>query len=246
VHKGSNSVAQVEQKPIVHRSEVYKNRFTGRLIYEIKTEKYMYIGTQREISAEYSPSIRRKILESSSISKDFNDLIKELKQEKREYSKPFFKIGGKPAIPGSTLKGACRSNIELRFVKKNERGRFLTCLINAKSAQESHKHIKHRNYFGFESTELIPRRRSCGRVDTRRDPKLERNNTCLSCQLFGKMGLRGLIQFSPAYLVAKQSFNEQFEELSSKFGGKIEVAKEGTSFAAELTFRNLTIAELGY
>jgi len=145
-------------------------------------------------------------------------------------------IGGRPIIPGSSIKGNIRSRLELSFIPKD--GYVKSCFIRARAplAREPLKGTSGWRHFKIWGEVLFENRGPP--CDLTRTDKV-----CLVCDLFGTAGLKSLLDFSD--FVCKGSAEEVLEDLSLEYGMRLMAVKPGTRFSGTITFQNLTPSELG-
>lgn len=145
---------------------------------------------------------------------------------------PFTQIGGKPAIPGSSVKGNVRARIELSLKPTN--GSIRSCFIktthNVKEPLVGSQGWRHWKI--WRGSVEIERGVPCDYTS--------QQNVCLICDIFGTSGLAGLVEFSEF-----MADNVQLENLNLEHGVKITAAKPGSRFNGFITFRNLRTEELG-
>lgn len=144
--------------------------------------------------------------------------------------------GGKPIIPGSSVKGNIRSRLELSFRSKN--GYVRSCFIRASPPL---KHEIPKSKHGWRHFKIW------GKVlfEERGPPcDLTRmDRVCLICDLFGTAGLKSLIDFSD--FVCESRAKDVLEELNLEYGMKLQAVKPNTKFNGRILFQNLKPAELG-
>ena len=145
----------------------------------------------------------------------------------------FITIGGRPVIPGSSIKGNVRARLELSFRARN--GRVRACFARATPPlRVKPKRGEHgwRHYAVWGNVLNEDRGLPC---DLTRNSKV-----CMLCDLFGAAGLRGLICFGDFV-----GDNVSLERLDLEHGMKILAAKPGSKFKGKITFMNLKPEELG-
>lgn len=149
--------------------------------------------------------------------------------------KTFFRVGETPTIPGSSLKGAIRSLVEL-FTH--------SCVSKTRVRWERDE----KEDYG----------------ECRYDSRRHRGDLCPACKLFGAMGYQGQVRFDDAPLaegnhqahwIPPQYKSKSERDLRRYYPYELsddrpatwplEVAMEGARFAAQAQFTNLTSAELG-
>lgn len=195
------------------------NGISGRIIVTINTESYLHI----------SSPFRGVSFDGFEIRCDYK-LIDEISRKIVKDVNAFMRIGNKPAIPASSVKGNVRSRIELSFKPKN--GKVRSCFIRSSHLLREPKKGEHgwRHYRIWKDS-LSFDRRAC---DYTRDGEV-----CLVCDIFGTTGLQGLVFFSDFIGDCK------LEIVELPHGEKVEVAPPGSSFVGEVIFRNLKPEEVG-
>ncbi len=152
---------------------------------------------------------------------------------------PFCESGGRPVIPGSSVKGNVRARLELSFRGKG--GKVRSCFVDAGRGRRS---WRHEGIWGERIREIR-------KVPVERDKKEERqcqfkpesrelNKVCLLCDLFGTTGLMGRLGFSDFI-----GDSVQLEDREFSYGMKLMVAPDESVFKGKVTFLNLQPEELG-
>lgn len=144
----------------------------------------------------------------------------------------FNRTGGRPCIPGSSVKGNIRSRIELSFRAKN--GSVKSCFIRAGwpvslPTLETYG-WRHRKIWGDVVLE-------------NRGPPCDHTTgaaVCLLCDMFGTAGLRGLVEFSDF-----PSQSPEIRPLDLQYGIKIYAVPQGSTFKGRINFSNLKPEEIG-
>lgn len=144
--------------------------------------------------------------------------------------KSFSSVGGKPCIPGSSVKGNVRSRIELSLVSRN--GQARSCFIRASppNMARSPRAWRHRSIWGQVLSE--DRWPPC---DLTKGDKV-----CLVCDIFGTAGLRSLVLFGDFV-----GDGVALEKLDVRPGLRLMVAPKGSRFKGIVTFSNLKPHEIG-
>ncbi|BBD73375.1 hypothetical protein HS1genome_1764 [Sulfodiicoccus acidiphilus] len=126
---------------------------------------------------------------------------------------PFMRVAGRLTVPGSTLKGAVRTRLEMSIKD--------ACYVTG-------------NQRGVSSS---PRYRQIFRPDPNRGSDnylsgraIKGNAVCPVCDLMGSPGLASRVSFSDAYYVSGQVVNVTNKEDGSSY----EVAKRGSKFRGEV------------
>lgn len=143
----------------------------------------------------------------------------------------FNRRNDEPIIPASTIKGSLRSRIELLFAPHNNE--IPACFVIQSHRIDERSAWRHLKLYGYLSDrkETIPQRFQCRRLP----------NVCVVCDIFGTMGLRGLVQFSDAAPVSKV----QTQQIQQRIGGLIEVVGPGTKFSGEIYGVKLSDSRIG-
>jgi len=131
-------------------------------------------------------------------------------------------------IPGSTVKGLSRFRMEHSFKIIN--GLSLSCfIIQSKYAPPRNKIMNFLNIYG-DGNSITPRFTCRGKDDP-----------CVTCNIYGKMGLRSRVHFTDALLQT----SEHIARMKTEFGSYLEVIKEGGSFSGKIYFDSLLLEEIG-
>jgi len=162
-------------------------------------------------------------------------LVSELSGEIQLDYAQFSVLAGRPAVPGSSVKGNVRSRLELSLAPKD--GVVRCCLIRAAEepleppppGEHGWRHFRiWAQALGFE------REPACSYTEE------GEGQVCLCCDLFGTAGLQGLVEFSDFI-----GENVRIEHVDLPTGEKLEAARPGSVFAGRISFRNLKSWELG-
>lgn len=144
--------------------------------------------------------------------------------------------GGRPVIPGSSVKGNIRSRLELSFRPKD--GYVRSCFIRASRplVKEPPKGASGWRYFRIWGSVLFEERGlPCDLI--------RMDKVCLICDLFGTTGLKSLIDFGD--FVGESNAENMLEQLSLDYGMNLLAAKPGSKFNGRILFHNLSPSELG-
>lgn len=146
------------------------------------------------------------------------------------------KVGERPVVPGSSVKGNVRSRLELSFVPKKD-GSVRCCFIRATDdpvnpppkGQHGWRHFRI-----WQRSLRFRRGEACDYTDE------YTTGVCLLCDLFGTAGLAGLIDFGD---LVGTGVNLARVDLPT--GEKLLVAPPGSTFEGTVSFRNLKPEEVG-
>ncbi|MDW8360483.1 MAG: RAMP superfamily CRISPR-associated protein [Candidatus Caldarchaeum sp.] len=192
--------------------------------YGDKTDSYLHVGSGAE-QLQTSPNL-------AVIAKEINNLglgrlaktrWREIVGAGEYMAMPV--VGGKPVIPGSSVKGNVRARMELSFIPKE--GRVRSCLSVGGGMPSFGRHGKIWSK-GLE----YDRDFKC--------PPRGRFMVCLMCDIFGTKGLASLLEFSD-FVGERVSL----QPVSDGYGMKLMAAPPGSAFTGEISFRNLSESELG-
>ncbi|MHA1766095.1 MAG: RAMP superfamily CRISPR-associated protein [Promethearchaeota archaeon] len=169
-----------------------KKRSTSRILFQkdfiqfqvsltLLNNNYLFIGSNwdeiEEIPEEYF-----------SMEKSFEECINHISKQINSVSSTIL-IGGKPIIPGSTLKGAIRFRVEHSF-KPDKNNEIFSCFIKQSRPAPKSMIKNFLKAFGYGNN--IPPTRP------NEDINLIKENCCQTCDLFGNSSLEGRIFFSDA------------------------------------------------
>lgn len=236
---GKKKSIVIQRERIVSRRKQTSSRISGKFELVLTTESYFHIGAGGSIQ-RFPRNFISKVQQVSSVCEEFDTLISYVPASARELAE-FYKINELFAIPGSTLKGAARSNIELGL--RVSRDEVPACYIVADSRFDQNKTIRHKQYYNYTPASKILFRKNCRILKLKPKHDIGRETTCVTCQMFGKMGLRALLSFSPAFL--PNDSIEQSIVIKHEHGASIELITPGQSFLSKIAFTNLSHAELG-
>lgn len=206
------------------RSEIGNERLCGFLEVSIEVIDGLHIGTGR-----LSFKAEKKVLDEFLSKFDINyEKLGELE------NKIFFDFAefssyhdGRVIIPASSVKGNVRSRLELSFREKGNTVK--SCLAQACSEGRSWRHQKIWETWGDR------RNTQCG------FEKKKPERVCILCDLFGTMGLAGVVRFSD-FIGDK---NVKIENKSFEYNVKLCVAAPGSLFRGKISFFNLERHEIG-
>ena len=200
----------------------------GRISIGIEATSYLHVGSGRELGLTMKEEEIRRILERHGGITE--RAISEVKF--KEGYVDFYRGGGRPIIPGASVKGNVRSRIELSFRAKD--GEIRSCFNKAgrlftvpRKGQRGWRH-----YRIWGDVIMDDRGPSC---DLNRSDRV-----CLVCDLFGTAGLKSLVEFSD--FILKEG---KLDELNLGYGMRVLAAPQGSVFYGLVDFMNLKPEELG-
>jgi len=210
---------------ITPRDKILPNLYSGRIYINFTILKDFYLIVKSgELKLVYDTNIEKKIneLQFEEILR-LSDLI-----DKMDISE-HFEIKNKLAIPGSTLKGVCRSRLELSFLTGNM---MPSCFSTKSKGQIGPKSKRHLKAYAYNNND-IPQRNQCRGGE----------KVCFVCNIFGSMGLRSKLAFSNAIM---KNGSSTILDLRVRNGfAHEEVIKPGSKFEFDIYFENMSEVELG-
>jgi len=240
------------RNPSVWRDTVYKTDLLNAILkIKVITRSYLHITSSPQpytrSSKEAIENVRKLIRGIEDPDQIINALIRSgvIKAYTGSYFEQF-KLNGKPVIPGSSLKGAIRSRLELLAMESN--GVNIACFIRSsylRSIPNVGQHgWRHTRIWG--KTVLENRGRTC---DATRWGVYEDINVCKTCDLFGTSGLISRIDFSTLYPTVQNAMVELNVFFSCDHrrivGGVVEAIKPSTVFEGEIAVHGLSDSEFG-
>ncbi len=232
-------------KQFTRRDLVYeKNRIAATLGIVAKTETYLHIGRGKDYSLEQlKEKIHNRRIES------LDDVIRWVTGIQAQLtSLAVEKLGGKPYIPGTSLKGAARNRIELLL--SHSQGRNISCFIVSsppcRTLFPNDKTWRHIAVWGETVGENRGTCRIPGRIEY-----LEDVQVCRICDIFGTAGLISRVYFGS--LFPKDTGEPLVEVLEARVSLRdrgwswveVEAVPPGRLFRGELVVNGLTMDELG-
>ncbi|MEM4677390.1 MAG: RAMP superfamily CRISPR-associated protein [Candidatus Korarchaeota archaeon] len=216
---------------VLRREPKVRSRFEelcGVIYATLTADSYVHVGSSK-IPLTVNENLLAKLIKSGE-----RDIRKLLQAVEFEEMIPFNVSGGRPVIPGSSIKGNIRSRLELSFRPKD--GYVRSCFIRASPVKKSRKgrsSWRHSKIWG--SVLFEERGRPCDLT--------KMGKVCLICDLFGTTGLKSLIDFSD--FVGESDARDMLESLSLEYGMRLLAAKPGSKFSGRILFHNLSPSELG-
>ena len=195
-----------------------------------RPESFLHIGTGSiAFRAE-----GRAIAELVDKSRTFEDLVRELRRApdlaRHDYLEAL-RLRGAPAIPGSTVKGACRARVELSIVASG--GQAPSGFRQSTPPREPPEGAHGWRHFRVWSPSTWEDRGpDC---DLTKSPQ-----ACLTCDVFGAPGLASRVNFGD--MMASEL---QLYELELDHGERVEAVGPGSTFRGEASFSWLRPHELG-
>jgi len=196
-------------------------------------DSYLHVGTGALMLAIDEARLRQRAAAARS-RRQLERLVSELSGELQLDYAQFSALAGRPAVPGSSVKGNVRSRLELSLIPKD--GVVRCCLIRASEEPlEPPPPGEHgwRHFRIWEQALGFEREPACSYTE-------EEGQVCLCCDLFGTAGLQGLVEFSDFL-----GENVRIKRVDLPTGEKLEAAEPGSAFAGRISFRNLKPWELG-
>lgn len=206
---------------------------TGQLTFTVEVLAPLHIGGTRT-SLEGAERIISHMKEAVG---SVEDKIRELQflVEKGPIGKKvatLFSLGGKPSIPGSSLKGAVRSRLELSFMGYN--GEVPSCF----SVVGGKPFMAEKGRPGWRHQKIYP-----SSLEDRGPPCDHTGHTtvCKVCDIFGAPGLASRIHFPSI------EFDCETDVFNASFTGDmyVEVIPRGCKAQGSITFLNMEPYELG-
>ena len=212
-------------------------RLTGTLHIEARSLSYLHVGT-----GGVKLIVKPEALEAIKKAKhSFSEILRYINTHSEAVSYDFsetVRYTGKPVIPGSTIKGLCRSRIEL--LSKSMEGRVGACFIKASRPLRDYPP---RGVHGWRHSRIWD------------DPVLENRGppcdasrweyyndiaVCRVCDIFGTSGLASRVFFGNLYQVSGGVVN-----LVLDYNEKVEAVTPGSVFKGEISFIGLEPFEFG-
>jgi len=200
------------------------------IIYTIvKAESYIHVGSSPTLFT-IDEDLLTKLIRSGK-----RDIMSLLQVTKLMEIAQFNVSGGRPVIPGSSIKGNIRSRLELSFRPKD--GYVRSCFIRASKplVKGHHRGVSWRHFKIWGNVLFEDRGPPCDLT--------KMDKVCLICNLFGTAGLKSLIDFSD--FVGEGDARDVLEPLSLEYGMNLLAAKPGSKFNGRILFHNLSPSELG-
>ena len=197
-------------------------------------DSYLHVGTGALRLVIDEAWLRQRVPAAKS-RQQLEQLVSELSEKIQLDYAQFSMVVGRPAVPGSSVKGNVRSRLELSFVPKD--GSVRCCLTRAtEEPLEPPPPGEHgwRHFRIWRQALEFEREPACEYTEE------EEGQVCLCCDLFGTAGLQGLVEFSDFL-----GEGARVRRVDLPTGEKLEAARPGSTFAGRVSFRNLKAWELG-
>ena len=237
------SSARVERRKPRDRGEL--RGLMGRVAVSIRAcsrglndpvDSYLHVGSGVVRLVVDAEGLRRQVAAARD-RRGLEKLVESLASTLQLDYAQFALVGGKLAIPGSSVKGNVRSRIELSFREKD--GVVRSCLIRStdhpltppERGREGWRHFR-----VWQETLAFDRGKPCDFTSE----EGEMAGVCLVCDIFGTSGLLGLVEFSD---FVGEDVSPVRVDLPT--GEKLLAAPPGSAFRGWLSFRNLEAWELG-
>ncbi len=251
-----NGVSVLQEIPHVFRDGILagvngKKIFTGVLEIELRVsdDSYLHITSS---TVSYIPSSREiveKVREIINRYKDGEAILDEIikgklvEQGKGNYWE-YFKLAGVPVIPGSSLKGAVRSRLELLFkpVEKLTPACFTRESLGISEPVEGTPGWRYKKIWWDSIKEYRDRPCNATNWEYYEDIKV-----CRICDIFGAPGLASRVHFSTLY-PSDTNCTEYLDVIlscSKNIHVMVEAVKPSTVFKGEILVNGLELVELG-
>ena len=152
-------------------------------------DSYLHVGTG-VLRLVLDEAWLRQQAAAARTRQQLESLIRKLSESIQLDYAQFSSLAGRPAVPGSSVKGYVRSRLELSFAPKD--GVVRCCLIRAtEEPLEPPEPGEHgwRHFRIWRQALEFEREPAC-------DYSEGEGQVCLCCDLFGTAGLQGLVEFS--------------------------------------------------
>lgn len=197
-------------------------RFFGKI--KVEPDSYLLIGSGRSEIGGYH---------GVDLGGDNWDTKVETLSKYLEVFPSFFRVGGRPAIPGSTIKGTLRSRLEHMFRKpRAPNGEVYSCFIKQERPRKNPTYLKM-----LDAPEGISERQADN------PPK----HPCFLCDLFGGLSLGSRVSCFDAKLLGPAEDWIKQVDIADENGDPVptEVIRPGAEFAFSILMRNLGTREIG-
>ncbi|RLE63831.1 MAG: hypothetical protein DRN53_01630 [Thermoprotei archaeon] len=206
-------------------------RLSGTMVIECIPETYLHVGTGK-LKLFIAPQVFDRVRKEREFSRIVNYMRGKPYLVKYDYAE-LVRFAGKLCIPGSTVKGMCRSRIELLAISRDENVNFCFRFSSRTPPKEISKGEKGWRHFRiWASATWEDRISQCN--------PLKEGNVCRTCDLFGAPGLTSRVFFGDLY-----SEEDIVISMELDHEEKIEAIPPGSSFRGEISFMCLRPEELG-
>jgi len=219
-----------------------QNRLSFKLRVRAVNESWLHIGTG-SLKLKFSRDIVDRIAKLRESGKLTLEALEKIAEETPSaVSFDYYgcvRYGDKVVIPGSSLKGVCRSRVEL-LQKADARGIVGSCFIRAtgplvRSPQKGYHGWRH--YAIWDNVLGEDRGRPCSAT---RWEYYEDILVCSTCDVLGTSGLASKVFFGNLY-----SENAIVEYLVLDHNEKVEAVRPNACFEGEIAFVSCSLAEVG-
>ncbi len=228
---------RVLRRPIKPRNSL--TGLTGVLFYRATAETPIHVGgggVLKSISREELTGLSRNIQEIAKTSRDLGEVERIVKEffsrpvGKEESVGSMFRLSGRLAIPGTTLKGVVRSRLEF-MLRPDGRGEVPSCF----SVSGGRPFVAIEGRHGWRHQRVYP-----ASLEDRGPPcnAIKFSTVCDVCNIFGAPGLASRVSFGPLV------FDSTPEVIHTPDGG-FEALPMGSTAAGWISFRGLDPGELG-
>jgi len=194
-----------------------------QVILRVAEDSYLYVG-----AGEFELQVPRERVSSARTISDLRTLSN---QVRIEYS-DFIRMGGRIAIPGSTLKGVVRSRLEMLLKD--------SCFIRGRGPlrelpQKGTHGWRHARI--WKESVMKERKRTC---DLSGRGVVAKVAICPVCDLLGTAGLVSRVYFGNFYMAKGNT-----ERIELEYEEKIVAVTPKSEFTGEIALQGITIEELG-
>lgn len=231
---------------VLRKTPSFRSDERGKLSFKVKIRainvSWLHVGTgslKLEVSGNI-PDYLAKLKRERKL--NLENLKKAIEKKLLTISYDYYecvRYGGKIVIPGSSLKGVCRSRIEL-LQKADVRGNVGSCFIRAsapivKKPEKGHHGWRHYVIWGDVLSEN--RGAPCQAVGKE---FYEDILVCNTCDVFGTSGLASKVFFGNLV-----SNNAEIVKMTLDFNESVEAVKPGGVFEGEIAFISCSLADVG-
>lgn len=207
------------------------NFLTGVVSLSCTNLEYLHVGTGKLLlNIKSTDRLKEIVIRSRNYKEFYSKVSRHLNLVSYDYNSTL-KLGSKYCIPGTTIKGSCRSRLELLTVNKHNKTPccFIKSSVISKEPQRGQHGWRHFNLWKPATYEI---RAPCDATKS--------SNVCITCDLFGTSGLASRVYFGNMY-----SKQVKVYSLTLDHNEKIEAIAPNSEFEGEISFYNLQPWELG-
>lgn len=219
-----------------------RNRLSFKIKVKAENKSWLHIGTG-SVKLEFSKNIPEYIDELIREGRLAPDNLKmAIDRGTITISYDYYectRYNGKVVIPGSSLKGVCRSRIELLH-RADDKGYVGSCFIRATAPRiQAPKKGTHgwRHYIVWDDVLGENRGPPCQATGKE---YYEDIMVCSTCDVFGTSGLASKVFFGNLI-----SGNAETVKLTLDFNERIEAVEPGAVFEGDITFTSCSLVEVG-